>query len=185
MKRSRLLILGVLLGGLVAWTGCGLDESSQVDPDGAFTQMTVIDAVQLGAAQSCHSAANTVSGNLTIRRLKDGDGLQLLLEDGDPVCIDTMDNIAVVIEVIEETYIEDVGSLEAQQDLPDDLRPLILTTGTDKPSDSETDPNPQPALETGVKLTTTKTAIKPGTPLPDKKPSPNPDNPPDNPSETD
>ena len=184
MSAYRLLILGVMLGGLTTMAGCGLDESSTANQDAAFTEMTVIDAVQLGAAQSCHGVAGTVGGSLSILKLVDSEGLHLLIEDGDPVCIDTMESIAAELEAIEEAYIEQTGEADQTGEIPQNLRPMALTSPK-SPGDTETDPNPQPALETGVKITSTKTPVRPGLPLPGDSTGPTPDSPPDNPSDKD
>lgn len=182
MKFPRLMIAAVMAGGLLALAGCGLDEPSAYDTDAAFAQMTVIDAVQLGAAQSCHSVSGTVSGSLTIRPLLGSDDLVLLVEDEDPVCIDTMENIADELQSIEADYSEDIEPVGSE--VPAGLVNMVLTK-TDKPGDAETDPNPQPAIDTGVALITVKTTVKPGTPVNPDKPAPNPDNPPENPSTPD
>ncbi len=181
------MMLGVMLGGLLALAACGLEETSGMDAEEAYAGMTVIDAVQLGAAQSCHRVAGTVDGNLAVLSLRDGEGLALLVEDDYPLCIDTMESIAAELASIEDTYIDEIGAVETTQE-PDDLQglvPMMIQT-PDTPGDAETDPNPQPALGTNVKIgTASSTTVTPGTPLPGTKPSPSPDNPPTNPSSAD
>jgi hypothetical protein len=136
----------MLAGGLLVLAACGRDAGPGDGVGQALYGLTVIDAVQLGAAQGCHSLAGTVEGSLSIRQLEDSDGLVLLLEDDYPLCIDTMDHVAGELEKIEATY---MGRGPTGTMSTDDVEQLMVGAeqmgGSDPDGTRETDPNPQPA----------------------------------------
>ncbi len=183
MVHKKIIIPLLLAGGLLVLAACGRDDTPDLDVGEALYGLTVIDAVQLGAAQGCHFLASQTTGSLTISMLEQSDDLVLLLEDGYPLCIDTMDNVAAEISLLEASYVE--GAPEGTMST-DDVEQMMLTSGEVEEGDDggidETDPNPQPAIETGVGG---KTTNPPPTTMPTVKPTEGPTSPPDTPPESD
>lgn len=178
----KLMTLGVAMGWLVWGAGCGLDEPSTLQDEAAHAELTVLDAVGLGAAQSCHDIASTVDGSLAIRPLVDGDGLVLLEEDGDPLCIDSMHVISLELADIEDAYQQQIPYAEEAAETAggEDVVPMVLSTAG-KSDEAETDPNPQPALESTIDLGA-RIELDPGpSKAPDQPtgPPPSPDSSPD------
>jgi len=149
MKTRNLNIIApvVLAGGLVL-AACSQDGSTPREAEEALSGMTVIDAVQLGADQGCHGLADRVSGSVSIQRISGSEDLVLLLEDGYPLCLDTMENAAREIRDIEDSYRREAMA-ETEGRLPvDGLKPMMINTNQsdEDGSPDKTDPNPQPAI---------------------------------------
>jgi hypothetical protein len=190
MCNRRILIPAIVAAGLVVLAACGRDDAPDLDVGGELSALSVIDAVQLGADQGCHAVAERVSGSVTIKQLDDSDGLVLLIEDGYPLCIDTMETVSREIEMIEASYREDLAGEPTGGMSTDDVVLLMGGSGEieSKGPDGigETDPNPQPAIEgkvTGSAPPLTAT----GDPRPTDGPGPTsggPTSPPDPPPET-
>ena len=146
MNSRRYLIPAVLAGGLLVLAACGRDAGPGDGVGQALYELTVIDAVQLGAAQGCHSLADTVEGSLSIKQLEESGGLVLVLEDDYPLCIDTMEHVAGELEKVEAAY---MGRGPTGTMSTDDVEQLMVGAeklgGSDPDGTRETDPNPQPA----------------------------------------
>ena len=185
MVHRKIIIPLLLAGGLVALAACGRDDTQDLDVGEALYGLTAIDAVQLGAAQGCHSLASQTTGSLTINMLEESDDLVLLLEDGYPLCIDTMAAVAAELALLEQSYLEGAeGTLST-----DDVEQMMLTSGDevdegDQGGIDETDPNPQPAVETGVGGQTGGTTNPPPSTTPTVAPTQGPSSPPDTPPES-
>jgi hypothetical protein len=106
--------------------------------------VSVVTAVQLGAEPGCLGMSDRISGNVTMIKLEEDDELALVLQDGDPVCLDT-------IGVIKEELARLEGSLQelASEGGQDEDRQTAGGGGGIK-----IDPNPQPAVQSSVKTTT-------------------------------
>ncbi|MBW2261257.1 MAG: hypothetical protein JRG91_04720 [Deltaproteobacteria bacterium] len=185
MVQRKFMIPLLLAGGLFVLTACGRDDTGDLEVGDALYGLTVIDAVQLGAAQGCHSLASQVTGSLTINMLEESDDLVLLLEDGYPLCIDTMDTVAAELSLLEASYLDGAQGPPEGSMSTDDVEQMMLTPGEVEESDEggvdETDPNPQPAVETGVGGQTTN---PPPTATATLKPAGSPTSPPDTPPES-
>lgn len=144
MRYRRYLIPLVLAGGLVM-AACGHDGTPDDGVGQSFYELTVIDAVQLGAAQGCHGLASIVEGSLTIKVLEDSDGLVLLQEDGYPLCIDTLDNVAAELEKIEASYKSETEGTMSTDDVEQMMMGADEMPGSRPDDKRKTDPNPQPA----------------------------------------
>ena len=185
MVQRKFIIPLLLAGGLLVLAACGRDDTGDLEVGEALYGLTVIDAVQLGAAQGCHSLASQVTGSLTINMLEESDDLVLLLEDGYPLCIDTMDNVAAEISLLEASFLDGAQGYPEGSMTTDDVEQMMLTEDVEEEDQGgidETDPNPQPALETSVGG---KTTSPPPTTMPSVKPSEEPTGPPDTPPESD
>jgi hypothetical protein len=184
MIHRKFMIPLLLAGGLLVLAACGRDDTQDLEVGEALYGLTAIDAVQLGAAQGCHSLASQTTGSLTINMLEESDDLVLLLEDGYPLCIDTMSAVAAELALLEASYLEGPpeGTLSTE-----DVEQMVLTSGgnVDEGEDEgidETDPNPQPALETSVGGQGTNPP--PSTHPSSVKPIQGPTSPPDTPPES-
>lgn len=148
MVLRRHIIPVLVAGGLMVLAACGRDDTYDLDVGNALYELTVIDAVQLGADQGCHQLASKVTGSISIIPLAESDDLVLLLEDGYPLCIDTMQNVGTELEMVEATYLDqapgDGGtSVEGLEQLMLGSEEEPEGSGQDNPTG--TDPNPQPA----------------------------------------
>lgn len=138
-KAIPFLLAVAALGGCMS-AADGAPGMLQADAE----SVSVVTAVQLGAEPGCLGMSDRISGNVTMIKLEEDDELALVLQDGDPVCLDT-------IGVIKEELAHLEGSLQE----------LAAENGQDE--DRETagggggikiDPNPQPAVQSSVKTTT-------------------------------
>jgi len=112
--------------------------------------VSVVTAVQLGAEPGCLGMSDRISGNVTMIKLEEDDELALVLQDGDPVCLDT-------IGVIKEELAHLEGSLQelAAESGQDEDRETAGGGGGDTSGGGiKIDPNPQPAVQSSVKTTT-------------------------------
>jgi hypothetical protein len=154
MWHRRIIIPLLLAGGLLALAACGRDEPVDLDVGEALTELSVIDAVQLGAEQGCRDLAGRVTGSVSIKQLEEADGLVLLLEEGYPLCIDTLEVVALELELIELSYQEELIAEVEGSMTTDEVIQLMDSAGDRKDDEpggiDQTDPNPQPALESGT-----------------------------------
>jgi len=148
MRTRKLITLLMLSGGVSLLAACGTYDSPGAEAEETAQGLGVIDAVQLGAEQGCHGLADRVGGNLTITELEDSPDVVLVLEDGYPLCFDTLEFVAGELERIELIYSEVPDAVPEEADEPEAVQKMMLET-EDNSGERDTDPNPQPALESG------------------------------------
>ena len=180
MRYARMTSLVALAGGLAALPGCGLDGSPLPDPGREISGLTVIEAVQLGAEQGCRDVAGRVAGSIALSPIDGTEDFVLVLEDGYPLCIDTMPNVGEALRVIEASYQGEVTGEGGGTMSTDDVETRSIDTAGGKSPDRETDPNPQPAVESGlskviIAATTSSVPTPPSGGTPPTPPSPRSD----------
>ncbi len=180
MRHASKVIMVGLAGGIAALAGCGQDGAPLPDPGRELSGLTVIEAVQLGAEQGCRDVAGRVQGSVELSPIEGAEDLVLVLEDGYPLCIDTMPNVGEALKLIEASYQGDVGSEDRGSTPTDDVSLRSMDTSGGQTPDRETDPNPQPALGSSVAKivtvsTTTPAPAPPANGTPPTPPAPRAD----------
>lgn len=153
-KKKKLFSQLVLI---LAFVVCGC-MNAEMPPDmlnADAESISVVTAVQLGAEPGCLGVSDRISGNVTMMKLEEDAEMALIMEDGDPLCLDT-------IEVIEEELIklednlqtwvpddglgEEIGDVMRQNRDADGYKQGSGGGGSDgNTGKHQIDPNPQPA----------------------------------------
>jgi len=159
MKKKMKIPVNALVLMLALTVGACMTEDLPPDMLNADAEsISVVTAVQLGAEPGCQGMSMHISGNVTMIKLEEDEEMALVLEDGDPLCLDTVSVIEDELISLEGNLQELLADEESEEDLGDLMREaqeydgLKDTTGsgTDE-SPLYVDPNPQPAGETTVK----------------------------------
>ncbi len=153
--------------------GCTKEEISfdMLNTD-AGDGISVLTAVQLGAEPGCSGLGGRVSGNIAVIGLVEDAEIVLVLKDGEPLCVDTVDIIKEELEnigsVAEPDYMDTPSLTEDETPSYGDLmreageRRGFEQNGGSSDSGSgplRFDPDPQPALELTVSLSKGNTAV--------------------------
>lgn len=143
--------------------------------------ISVVTAVQLGAEPGCQGMNVRISGNVTMIKLEEDEEMALVLEDGDPLCLDTMSVIEDELISLEGNLQELLTEEEPEEDIGDIMREAQEYGGLKDTSGSgsddghlQVDPNPQPAGETAVKASVTTDVTMDFTPMSGGSSSPTP-----------
>ena len=161
MRHAKIVTLLALAGGLTALPGCGLDGPAPSDPGRETAGLTVIEAVQLGAEQGCRDVAGRVSGSIELSPIDGAEDLVLVLEDGYPLCMDTMPNVGEALRLIEASYQGDLVGEDHGPTPISEVETRSIESSAGASGDRETDPNPQPAIEASLSKLTTLTTSSP------------------------
>jgi hypothetical protein len=168
-KKSLFSVLVLALPAFLALGGCTNEEmpSDMLNADAG--SISVVTAVQLGAEPGCSGMSGRVSGNITMIKLAEDRELALLLQDGDPLCVDTIGAIKEELASIEGSLVQEaLGDVPVSGgggggDYGDLMREAREGEGLEQnngSSDSGTvpvkfDPDPQPALKSSVGVSVT------------------------------
>lgn len=159
MKKIMKMLANGLALMLALSVGACMNEELPPDMLNADAEsISVVTAVQLGAEPGCQGMNVRISGNVTMIKLEEDEEMALVLEDGDPLCLDTMSVIEDELISLEGNLQELLTDEEPQEDIGDIMREAqeydgLKDTSGSSSDDShlQVDPNPQPAGETTVK----------------------------------
>ena len=183
MKKKMKTFANGLVLMLALTVGACMTEELPLDMLNADAEsISVVTAVQLGAEPGCQGMNMRISGNVTMIKLEEDEEMALILEDGDPLCMDTMSVIEDELISLEGNLQELIGDEEPVDDIGDLMREaqeydgLKETTGGSGTDDSplQVDPNPQPAGQSAVKATISTDVVVDFVPRSDGTSSPSP-----------
>lgn len=122
--------------------------------------ISVVMAVQLGAEPGCKGISEILSGNVGMIKIAERADIALLINDGSPLCVDTIEEIVSEINDFEEKLIQENNSEQRFFDNTDgnygdemrnELRnsqEIKETSGESESEPRKFDPDPQPATKT-------------------------------------
>ena len=189
-KKSVLSVLVLASLAVLTFGGC-MNEGTPFDMLNADAEsVSVVTAVQLGAEPGCSGMSGRISGNITMIKLEEDREMALILQDGDPLCVDTVASIQEELSSLENSLSEEVpGEVPADVDFGGHIREALDGEGVEQESgggggDSDGtgpvrfDPDPQPALKSQVGVSMTSAAASTFTPSPSSGASGSSPNPP-------
>ena len=176
--KKKILAIKIVAAAVFVIGGCMNADMPPEMFNADAESVSVVTAVQLGAEPGCLGINYRISGNITVMKVEDDNEMALVLQDGDPLCVDTMDLIKEEMDSLEgnlqELTVEEipmadpVDNGEMEEDIGDVMREGWgeETDGMKHTSDSsgegsgsngngggpQIDPNPQPALESGLEV---------------------------------
>ncbi|MFH1435661.1 MAG: hypothetical protein ABIJ56_08090 [Pseudomonadota bacterium] len=177
MKRTKkILAIKIVAAAAFVIGGCMNADMPPEMFNADAESVSVVTAVQLGAEPGCLGINYRISGNITVMKVEEDHEMALVLQDGDPLCVDTMDLIKEEMDSLEgnlkELLVEeiplaelmddgemegDIGDVmrEGWGDEADGMKHTSDSSGDNSGSDGKgggpkVDPNPQPALESGL-----------------------------------
>jgi hypothetical protein len=159
--KKKILFLKLILVPVFVLGGCMNEEFPPDMLNADAESISVVTAVQLGAEPGCMGVNYRISGNVTMMRLDEDAEMALVLEDGDPLCVDTYDVIKDELERLEGNLMELIPDENRGDEFGDLMREGRNADGLKQDSGGggsnsgngggpKIDPNPQPANQTSV-----------------------------------
>jgi hypothetical protein len=165
-KKMKILSSGLVLMLALAVGACMTEELPPDMLNADAESISVVTAVQLGAVPGCHGMSLRISGNVTMIKLEEDDEMALVLEDGDPLCLDTFGVIEDELISLEGNLQDMLDNEEPADDIGDIMREAQDYDGLKETGGSGTDgsplqvdPNPQPAGEVATKTALTTSIV--------------------------
>jgi hypothetical protein len=165
-KKMKILSSGLVLMLALAVGACMTEELPPDMLNADAESISVVTAVQLGAVPGCHGMSLRISGNVTKIKLEEDDEMALVLEDGDPLCLDTFGVIEDELISLEGNLQDMLDNEEPADDIGDIMREAQDYDGLKETGGSGTDgsplqvdPNPQPAGEVATKTALTTSIV--------------------------
>ena len=174
--KKKILLIKLVAAAAFVIGGCMNADMPPEMFNADAESVSLVTAVQLGAEPGCLGINYRISGNVTVMKVEEDNEMALVLQDGDPLCVDTMDLIKEEMDSLEgnlqELLVEEIPAAELVGDegMEENIGDIIRegwgeeADGMKHTSDSsgegsgsdgngggpKFDPNPQPALESGL-----------------------------------